>query len=60
MGGTQITSAAEIELHGRGEKVVSTAPDVCSYRPDADRSTLTPERLYAAVERVLAAEDFDS
>ncbi|HJP01599.1 MAG TPA: glycosyltransferase family 9 protein [Planctomycetota bacterium] len=54
------TSAAEIELHGRGEKVVSTAPDVCSYRPDADRSTLTPERLYAAVERVLAAEDFDS
>jgi heptosyltransferase-2 len=48
------TSAAEIELYGRGEKVVSTAPDYCSYRPDADNRTLTAERLAAAVERVLA------
>ena len=47
------TSAAEIELHGRGEKVVSTAPDAGSYLPDADTSTLTVERLAAAVERVL-------
>jgi heptosyltransferase-2 len=51
------TSAAEIELYGRGEKVVSTAPDVCSYRPDADTSTLTVERLADAVERTLAAAD---
>lgn len=49
------TSAAEIELYGRGEKVVSTAPDACSYRRDADTSTLTVERLAAAVERVLGA-----
>lgn len=47
------TSAAEIELYGRGEKVWSTAPDYCSYRPDADNSTLTPERLAAACLRVL-------
>lgn len=39
------TSAAEIELYGRGAKVSSTAPDYCSYRRDADTSTLTVERL---------------
>lgn len=48
------TSAAEIELFGAGEKVVSTAPDYCSYRPDADNSSITVERLAAACERVLA------
>jgi heptosyltransferase-2 len=48
------TSAAEIELYGRGAKVASTAPDSCSYRPDADTSTLTVERLAAAVLAVLA------
>jgi heptosyltransferase II len=47
------TSAAEIELYGRGEKVVSTSPDYCSYRPDADNASLTAERLAAAVGRVL-------
>ena len=49
------TSAAEIELYGLGEKVASTAPDYCSYRPDADNRTLTPARLVAACERVLGA-----
>ena len=48
------TSAAEIELHGRGEKVVSLAPDAGSYRGDADTSTLTVERLADAVERTFA------
>ena len=48
------TSAAEIELYGLGEKVESTAPDACSYRFDADNSTLTPELLCAAVLRQLA------
>ncbi len=51
------TSAAEIELYGRGEKVVSTSPDACSYRPDADNSSLTPERIAAAVlPQILLAE----
>lgn len=49
------TSAAEIELYGRGEKVATSGPDACSYRPDADNSELTPERLAAAALRVLAA-----
>ena len=49
------TSAAEIDLYGLGEKVASTAPDYCSYRSDADRSTLTAERLVGAAARVLAA-----
>jgi heptosyltransferase-2 len=48
------TPGAEIELWGRGEKVESTAPDYASYLPDADTSTLTPERLAAAVLRQLA------
>jgi len=48
------TSAAEIELYGLGEKVASTAPDACSYRPDADNVSITPERLAEAAARVLA------
>jgi heptosyltransferase-2 len=48
------TSAAEIELYGLGEKVVSTAPDTCSYQPDVDTSTLTVERLVEASLRTLA------
>ena len=47
------TSAAEIELYGRGQKVQSLSPDYCSYRSDADTSTLTAERLADAAERVL-------
>ncbi|MEL6427910.1 MAG: glycosyltransferase family 9 protein [Planctomycetota bacterium] len=47
------TSAAEIELYGLGEKVVSTAPDYCSYAKDADNSTITIERLVAASLGVL-------
>jgi heptosyltransferase-2 len=47
------TSAAEIELYGLGEKVQSTAPDYGSYRPDADNSTLTVERLLPACLRQL-------
>jgi heptosyltransferase-2 len=51
------TSAAEIELYGRGEKVVSTAPDACSYRPDADNASLTPERIAAVLlPQILLAE----
>ena len=48
------TSAPEIELYGLGEKVVSTAPDQCSYRPDADNSTITPARLIEAALSALS------
>jgi heptosyltransferase-2 len=47
------TSAAEIELYGLGEKVQSTSADYCSYRPDADNSSLTVERLLPACLRQL-------
>ncbi|MBK7875905.1 MAG: hypothetical protein IPJ77_09150 [Planctomycetes bacterium] len=47
------TSAAEIELYGRGEKVVSTAADYCSYKPDADNASITTPRLVAAALRQL-------
>jgi heptosyltransferase II len=49
------TSAAEIEFYGLGECIRSTAPDYCSYRPDADNSTLTPERLLPCVLRQIEA-----
>ncbi len=49
------TSAAEIELYGRGEKVISFSDDYCSYKPNADNSTITPERLTAACLRVLGS-----
>lgn len=42
------TSAAEIGTFGRGIKVCSTTHDYCSYRPDADNSTITAERLWEA------------
>lgn len=48
------TSAAEIELYGLGEKVVSTAADYCSYKPDADVSSITAERVAQAVLRQLS------
>jgi heptosyltransferase-2 len=50
------TSAAEIELFDAGEKVVSTAPDYCSYRTDADNASISAERLADAALRVLAAK----
>ncbi|MEZ6004920.1 MAG: glycosyltransferase family 9 protein [Planctomycetota bacterium] len=49
------TSAAEIELYGLGEKVISTAADYCSYKKDADNSSITAERVADACLRVLQA-----
>lgn len=48
------TSAAEIELYGLGEKVWSTADDYCSYRPDADNSSLTAELLCETTLEVIS------
>ena len=42
------TSADEINTFGFGEKVVSLSADYCSYRPDADNTSLTGERLMEA------------
>jgi heptosyltransferase-2 len=49
------TSAAEIELYGLGEKVQSLGADYCSYRADADNSSITPERLASAANSVLTS-----
>lgn len=43
------TSAAEIDDWGIGTKVVSTAADYCSYRRDADNSTITADRIATAI-----------
>jgi len=39
------TSATEIETFGTGVKLLSTASDYCSYRGDADNTTITASRL---------------
>jgi heptosyltransferase-2 len=50
------TSAAEIDTFGRGIKVISTASDYCSYRSDADNSSITAERLLSAALKVLSTD----
>jgi heptosyltransferase II len=52
------TSPTEIDVGPRGEKIVSLTRDAGSYRPDADNSTLTGERVAEAVQRSLG-HDFD-
>jgi heptosyltransferase-2 len=42
------TSAAEIDGFGLGIKVISTSSDYCSYRRDADNSSITADRLMDA------------
>jgi heptosyltransferase-2 len=49
------TSAAEIDDFGIGRKIASTAPDYCSYRKDADNSSITAKRI----EDVLLSVIFD-
>jgi heptosyltransferase-2 len=43
------TSATEIDDWGIGTKVLSTATDYCSYRKDADNTTITADRILDAV-----------
>lgn len=47
------TSAAEIGTFGFGRKVLSTADDYCSYRQDADNSSITADRLIEEMARQL-------
>jgi heptosyltransferase II len=42
------TSAAEIDDFGLGIKITSTSADYCSYKRDADNSSLTADRLMQA------------
>lgn len=42
------TSAAEIGTFGTGAKVISLSGDYCSYRKDADTSTITADRILEA------------
>jgi heptosyltransferase-2 len=47
------TSAAEIGTFDTGVKVLSSAADYCSYRPDADNSSITADRILAAMHEHL-------
>lgn len=44
------TSAVEIDTFGAGIKIVSTSPDYCSYRTDADNSSITAERILSCID----------
>lgn len=52
------TSAAEIDDFGLGLKLESTAPDYCSYRADADNSTITTARMLEALKCHPAAPEW--
>ncbi|MCH7722444.1 MAG: hypothetical protein IIC76_03750 [Bacteroidetes bacterium] len=49
------TSAAEIDTFGTGVKIKSTSEDYCSYKPDADNSTITNERILKAFKKHLTS-----
>lgn len=49
------TSAAEIENFPYIRKMTSLSQDYCSYRPDADNSTITSERIIGEVSQLLKA-----
>ncbi len=49
------TSAAEIDTFGTGVKVISTSEDYCSYKPDADNSTITNDRILKALKKHLTS-----
>ena len=44
------TSAAEIGTFGTGVKIISQADDYCSYKRNADNSSITADRIVAAVK----------
>lgn len=44
------TSAHEIDDFGCGRKLLSESDDYCSYRPDADNSSISFERIKALIE----------
>lgn len=48
------TSAAEIGTFGTGTKVISTAADYCNYKPYADNSSITSERIGREFQNHLA------
>jgi heptosyltransferase-2 len=54
------TSAAEINTFGKGLKVISTAPDYCNYRSNADNSTITADRLFEAFMQLLKSTPSES
>jgi heptosyltransferase-2 len=47
------TSAAEIENLSNLRKLTSLSDDYCNYRPDADNSTITSERIMVEVGQLL-------
>ena len=47
------TSAVEIDTFGTGVKIISSSSDYCSYKPDADNSTITPENILFQIEKNL-------
>ena len=44
-----VTSSAEIDNFGNGCKIISDSPDYCSYKNNADNSTITSEKLFNAL-----------
>lgn len=45
------TSAIEIDTFGNGEKIISEKEDYCSYKPFADNSTITAEKILEKIQK---------
>jgi heptosyltransferase II len=50
------TSAAEIENFSFIRKIISEGEDYCSYKPDADNSTITSDRILKEMKKLLNEE----
>ena len=53
------TSAAEIEMYGRGRKLAGTVDCLCCYRGSCEQNptcmdTLTPEIVFSAIKELFA------
>ena len=46
------TSAAEIDVFGKGVKVISESEDYCSYKANADNSSITAKRIIEAFNKI--------
>ena len=44
------TSAAEIDIFKNGYKIVSKSDDYCSYKKDADNSSITADRIFKKIK----------
>ena len=51
------TSAVEIDTFSYGSKITSLSEDYCSYKKDADNSTITAKRIMKEYKEIFSNND---